>query len=87
MIEQLLDNLVAFAISIPTNLIILLIICVIMLACGKKWTDCLRLIIIYLFAGLLLGIFGIRMPNFVEIGHWIAGLFGRVKDGVESAVK
>lgn len=86
MVEQLLDRLIAFGLSIPTNLVILLIVCIIMKAMGKKWSDCVRVIIIYLFAGLLLSMFGITMPNFIEIGTWIGGLFGQVVDGVSEAV-
>ena len=36
MVEQLLDRLIAFGLSIPTNLVILLIVCIIMKAMGKK---------------------------------------------------
>lgn len=82
MLEQLLDKLIAFGLSIPTNLVILLIVCVIMKAMGKKWGDCIRVIIIYLFAGLLLSMFGITMPNFIQIGQWIGGLFNKVASGV-----
>lgn len=82
MVEALLDKLIAFGLSIPTNLVILLIICVIMKAMGKKWMDCVRLIVAYLFIGLLLSMFGITMPNFIEIGTWLGGLFNQVKESV-----
>lgn len=75
MISTILNNLIAFAWSMPTNMIILIIICLIMKVAGKKTSDCLKVIGIYLLAGLLLGIFGIHMPNFLTIGTWIVNLF------------
>ena len=71
MVSTLINNLIAFAASMPTNMVILLIICCIMKVCGKKISDCIKLILAYLFIGLLLGIFGITMPSFLEIGNWI----------------
>lgn len=72
MVHTFIQNLIAFGKSMPTNMLILVIICLIMkFGFGKKWKDCLKVIIVYLLLGLLLGIFGYNMPNFVEIGHWI----------------
>lgn len=82
MLESLLDKLIAFGLSIPTNLVILLIVCVIMKALGKKWKDCIKVIVVYLFLGLLLSMFGITMPNFLQIGQWIGSLFNKVSDGI-----
>ena len=82
MVEQLLDKLLAFGLSMPTNLVILLIACIIMKAAGKKWSDCVRVILIYLAVGLLLSMFGINMPNFIEIGNWIGKLFNKITAGV-----
>lgn len=71
MISTIINNLIAFAMSMPTNMIILLIICLIMKVLFKKSImDCVRLIIGYLLIGLLLGIFGITMPSFLQIGQW-----------------
>lgn len=73
MIHKFLENLIAFAKSMPTNMLILVIICLIMkLGFKKSWKDCVRVILVYLLIGLLLGIFGYNMPNFLDIGHWIA---------------
>ena len=72
MISALLQNLYAFAVSIPTNLVILAIICLIMLVLFKKSVkDCLRVIIGYLLIGLLLGMFGITMPSLITMGNWV----------------
>ena len=83
MISALLKNLWAFALSIPTNMIILVIICLIMLVLFKKSIkDCVRVIVGYLLIGLLLGMFGITMPSFIVVVDWIkvngAELFGKL---------
>ena len=73
MISALLQNLWAFALSMPTNMVILIIICLIMKCVFKaKWGDCIRVIVGYLLIGLLLAIFGITMPSFIVIGRAIA---------------
>lgn len=74
MVSTLLNNLVAFAMSMPTNMIILIIICLIMKVAGRTITDCIKLIVGYLLIGLLLGIFGVTMPNFLQIGNWIVNV-------------
>lgn len=72
MISDILKNLYDFALSIPTNLVIIAIICIFMVVVLKKGVkDCIRLIVAYLLIGLLLGIFGITMPSFVEVGRWV----------------
>lgn len=74
-VSTLLNNLLAFAISMPTNMVILVIICLIMkVALKKKVIDCVRIVIGYLLIGLLLGIFGITMPSFLVIGQWIVNV-------------
>lgn len=75
MISTILTNLAAFAMSMPTNIIILIIICLIMKVAGKTISDCVKVIIGYCLIGLLLGIFGITMPSFLTIGNWIKSAF------------
>lgn len=70
MISTILSNLVAFAMSMPTNIIILIIVCLIMKVLGKSVMQCVKVIVGYLLIGLLLGIFGITMPSFLAIGQW-----------------
>lgn len=83
MITTILQNLWQFAISMPTNLIIILIICIIMKVCFKKKTkDCVYFVLGYLAIGLLLGIFGITMPSFLSIGRWIANGIKTVFQGI-----
>ncbi len=74
MISTILNNLIAFGLSMPTNMIILIVICLIMKLLGKTIGDCIKIIFGYLFIGLLLGIFGITMPNFMTIGTWFANI-------------
>lgn len=71
MISTLLSNLAAFAMSMPTNMIILLVVCLIMKVLGKTIADCIKVIVGYLLIGLLLSFFGITMPSFLAIGTWI----------------
>lgn len=69
-------NMIAFGKSMPTNMLILVIICLIMKVAFKKSTkDCIRVIIGYLLIGVLLGICGFSMPDFVTIGRWIKDFF------------
>lgn len=75
MISTILTNLYNFALSMPTNMIILLIICLIMKFVFKRTIgDCVRVILGYLLIGLLLGIFGINMPSLLTIGQWIVNV-------------
>ena len=74
MISAILQNLWAFAVSMPTNMVILIIICVIMKLFKAKTRDCVAVILGYLFIGLLLAVFGITMPSFLVIGRWLAEL-------------
>ncbi len=83
MISTIVDNLYAFALSMPTNMIIMLVIALIMKVLLKRSIgDCVRVIIGYLLIGFLLGIFGINMPNLMTVGRWIAdtfkGVFGNL---------
>lgn len=72
MISTILNNLYAFALSMPTNMIILFIICLIMKVVFKRTIgDCIKVIIGYLLIGVLLSLFGITMPSFLTIGTWI----------------
>lgn len=75
MIQTILANMVAFAKSMPTNMLIIVIICLIMkVALKKSVKDCLRVVVGYLLIGVLLGVFGIVMPDFLTIGTWIANV-------------
>lgn len=72
MISTILNNLYAFALSMPTNMIILFIICLIMKVIFRRTIrDCVKVIIGYLLIGVLLSLFGITMPSFLTIGTWI----------------
>lgn len=75
MIQTILANMVAFAKSMPTNMLIIVLICLVMkFALKKSAKDCIRVVIGYLLIGVLLGIFGITMPDFLTIGTWIANI-------------
>lgn len=75
MVSTLVNNLIAFAISMPTNMVILIIICLIMKCLmGYTTKDCIKIVFGYLLIGLLLGIFGITMPSFLAIGRWVINM-------------
>ena len=75
MVSTVLNNLLAFAASMPTNMVILVLICLILhFLFGYSIKSCIKVIIGYLLIGLLLGLFGITMPSFLAIGQYIAGM-------------
>ena len=78
MISAILTNLWAFALSMPTNMIILVVVSLIMKVLGRSTKDCIKVILCYILAGMLLSLVGITMPNFLVIGTWIANLLKSV---------
>lgn len=72
MVQTIIANMVAFAKSMPTNMLVLVIICLIMkLGMRKSIKDCFKVITVYLLIGVLLGMVGICMPDFLTIFQWI----------------
>lgn len=68
MLQTILANMLAFWKSMPTNAIIIVIICLIMkLGFKKSIKDCLKLAAVYMLVGVLLGMVGICMPDFLSI--------------------
>lgn len=72
MLQTILANMIEFGKSMPTNLVILTLVCIVMkFAMKKSWKDCAKVVIVYLVIGVLLGMFGLCMPDFVTIFNWI----------------
>jgi len=72
MISKVLDNLYNYVVSIPTNMVILLLVCLFMVLVLKKSIGtCIRLVIGYFIIAFLLGLFGINMPSIVACWNWI----------------
>lgn len=72
MVQTIIANMIDFAKSMPTNMLVLVIICLIMkLGMRKSIKDCLKVITVYLLIGVLLGMVGICMPDFLTIFQWI----------------
>ena len=72
MLSTILENIKDFALSMPTNMIILFVVCLLLRVCFKKPIGfCVRVIIGYLLIGFLLGCFGFNMPNIITVGKWI----------------
>jgi len=75
MISSILYNMQNLAMSMPTNIIILVIICI-LLKFFMQYTikDCIKVIIGYLLLAVLLSFFGITMPSFITIGRYIKAI-------------
>lgn len=72
MVQTIIANMIAFGKSMPTNMLVLVIICLIMkLGMKKSWKDCVKVIAVYLLIGVLLGMVGICMPDFLTIFRWV----------------
>lgn len=75
MVQTLIANMIEFGKSMPTNLLVIVIICLIMkFGLRKSTKDCIKIVLVYLLAGVLLGMVGICMPDFITIFNWIKGL-------------
>ena len=72
MVQTIIANMIAFGKSMPTNMLVLVIICLILkFGMKKSWKDCGKIIAVYLLIGVLLGMVGICMPDFLTIFQWI----------------
>ena len=75
MLSGLLENMKNLALSMPTNLVILVVICVLLKIFAKyKFKDCIKVIVGYLLICVLLSFFGLTMPSFITIFNWIKAL-------------
>lgn len=79
MIRNLLENMKNLALSMPTNMVILAVICLVLkLFFRYTWTDCIKVIIGYLLLCVLLGFFGFTMPSFITIFYWCKAIFMQI---------
>lgn len=72
MLSNFLQNMTDLVLSIPTNLVILLIICL-LLKFFLNWSlkDCIKVIVGYALIMVILSFFGITMPSFITIFNYI----------------
>lgn len=72
MISGLLDKMYNLLLSMPINLAILVVICVLFMIFAKYTIkDCLKIIIGYMLIVILLSFFGITLPSFITVFNWI----------------
>lgn len=75
MLSGLLENMKNLALSMPTNMVILLVICLLLKIFAKyKWTDCIKVIVGYLLLCVILSFFGLTMPSFITIFNWVKAI-------------
>lgn len=72
MLSNIVNNMYQLLLSMPVNIAILVVICI-LLKIFAKYTlkDCIKVIIGYLLVCVLLGFFGITMPSFITVFKWI----------------
>lgn len=72
MLSTVLENLKNYALAIPTNLVIIGVVCLFMVIVLKKSVGtCLRLVAGYFIIAFLLGLFGLNMPSIVTCWNWL----------------
>lgn len=75
MLSGFLQNMTNLALSMPTNLVILFIICLILKIFARySWMDCVKVIIGYMLLCVIFSLFGLTMPSFITIFNWIKAI-------------
>lgn len=72
MLSNIVNNMYQLLLSMPVNIAILVVICILLKIFAKyTFKDCIKVIIGYLLVCVLLGFFGITMPSFITVFKWI----------------
>lgn len=85
MITQLVNNLVAFILSVPINLVIIGVVCLVLKIIGKSFKTIIRVFAGYFLICFALSILGLSLPSipalilwlkevFISLGLWLKGL-------------
>lgn len=75
MLSSLLVNMKNLALSMPTNMVILVVICLLLKIFAKyTFRDCIKVIVGYLLLCVVLSFFGLTMPSFITIFNWIKAI-------------
>lgn len=83
MVSSFLDKLYNLALSMPTNIVILVVICLLLVLFAKyTLKDCLKVVIGYLLICFILSMFGITMPTFVQIFNWIKAVCIKIYEAI-----
>lgn len=65
------NNLLAFIASVPINLIIILIICIVLKLFGVRFIDLLKIVAAYFIICLILSLLGLSLPSIPALLKWI----------------
>ena len=75
MLSNIVNNMYQLLLSMPVNIAILVVICILLKIFAKyTFKDCIKVIIGYLLVCVLLGFFGITMPSFITVFNWLKEL-------------
>lgn len=70
MITSFLNNLIAFIASVPINLIIIGVVCLILKMMGRPFSTIVRAFTGYFLLCFLFSLFGLTMPSIPAIFNW-----------------
>lgn len=71
MLADLGKNLLAFIASVPINLIIILVICIVLKLFGVRIIDLIKIVIAYFVICLILSLLGLSLPSIPALLKWI----------------
>ena len=75
MITQILNNLVNFVLSVPINLVIIGVVCLILKLTGKSFKSIIRVFVGYFLICLVLSILGLSLPSIPALIIWLKEVF------------
>ena len=71
MLADLGKNLLAFIASVPINLVIILVICIVLKLFGVRIVDLIKIVIAYFIIFLILSLLGLSLPSIPALLKWI----------------
>ena len=79
MINDFLSNMTEFILSMPINLIIIGVVCIIMRITGSTISSLIRLFIGYFCICFILATFGLSLPSIPAVIKWCIELFNQIR--------
>ena len=71
MLADLGKNLLAFIASVPINLVIILVICIVLKLFGVRIIDLIKIVIAYFVICFILSLLGLSLPSIPALLKWI----------------
>lgn len=71
MLADLGKNLLAFIASVPINLVIILVICIVLKLFGVRIVDLIKIVIAYFVICFILSLLGLSLPSIPALLKWI----------------